>query len=115
MTTAFDINDYVAGDTLRLDLTVLHPNGDVFPSLDTCQIEWSLGRPTSLGICEPFLIKTLGAGVTLINAATGEVAVNVESGEIPQTGAFIHTLTIITADGQRYTEMRGTISPTVTL
>ncbi len=115
MTTTFDVTDYVSGDTLRLRFTVLHPDGGVFPNLDTCQIEWTLLRPTPLGVPEPHLLKAIGTGVTIIDVETGDVAVDIEQGEIPAIGAFVHSLVVTTADGHKYTEIRGVFSPTTNL
>lgn len=107
MTTTVDISDYVAGDSLRIDFTVLQSDGAVFPDLATCTIEWHLDQVGPLGPGRNILTKSLGHGVALVSAAAGTVRVDIAPGEISAMGAMLHSLVVTTAGGQTYTVTRG--------
>ena len=109
MTATVDITDYVAGDSLAIEFTVLQPDGSVFPDLDLCTIAWKLDQTAPLGVGANLLSKSLGHGVTLLSADIGTVSVVIDPGEIPSIGAMLHSLVITTDIGHIYTACRGEI------
>jgi hypothetical protein len=107
MSSQVDITDYVAGDSLEIDFTVLQSDGTVFPSLNTCTISWKLDQVAPLGPGANLLTKTLGQGVTLVSAPDGTVTVVINEGEVPAIGAMTHALVVTTGSGAQYTVAKG--------
>jgi hypothetical protein len=86
-----------AGDRMRLVVAVADESGDAASLTAASEIRWQLGR----GVEGPALIeKSLGAGVTILDAAAGLFEVLLSPGDTAAlSGEFHHEAEIVDPDG----------------
>lgn len=111
MTTA-TIDDYVAGDSAMYEFHVRDENGplDLTGALTA---KWSIAAGKLSPVGAPSLIgdkiyqRTLGAGVSIIDAVGGKLRVSVGHGDFTGVGNFVHELEVTLASGDSYTAAQG--------
>ena len=102
-----NIFDYVAGDSLDIDFTVLTASGSV-QNLTDCTAKWGVAKRISTMQFGPVLVtKTIGTGITVTNAALGTLKVSVSKGELTAVGDLIHELEVTLPSGASTTVASG--------
>jgi hypothetical protein len=111
MTSGCDVKDYVAGDTLTINVEITTPAGGP-QDLAGANLRWDLAPQPSAGEPSPasLLSKSIGAGITVTDAAGGKARIVVGKGEIATPATYVHQLELTLATGESYTVMRGRVT-----
>lgn len=104
-----DINDYTAGDTIIMELMVKTPGGDAV-DLTGATLTWRIATPPSgVAIGDALVTKTVGSGIVVNDAVTGDITITLTAGDFTEVGQYWHELEIVHASGESYTYMAGSL------
>lgn len=108
--TTVTISDYVAGDTLVMNVLVTDSKGAAI-DLTGATLKWAIaaGKPTDTTYATPLLLLTQGDGITVVDAVAGSVRVVLDEGRFTRAGSFVHELEVELASGESYTVARGVL------
>lgn len=102
--------EFFSGDTQKLKYTI--DDADAAPArkdLTGATITWGLAKLQGKA---PFLTKTIGSGITVTDAANGELDVDLDPADTADVrgGDYYHELEIIDSLGNKATSAYGTIT-----
>ena len=100
-----------AGDSITLNLTIKDSAGDVV-DLTGFTAKWSAQK---FYHSATKITKTVGSGITIIDATAGRLNVVIAQGEITRVGLWFHDLELIDDAAQSQTVLNGKIDVTRTL
>lgn len=106
--TAYNIADYVAGDSLVIELTVRDARGAAV-DLTGATIRWGMAPVAVRQVGDPVVTKTVGAGIEVTDAPKGKCRITLGAGDVADPGEYRHEAEITLANGQSYTVLSGTI------
>jgi len=101
--TVANLGTMYAGDTLVVNFTVQQPTRQA-QDLTDCTIRWAVARDRCSG---PVLTKTVGSGITVLNAAQGRCQAKISKGELTEPGQYLHELEVTLPNGDSYTYATG--------
>lgn len=106
--------NYVAGDDLEIEITAQDDNSDPI-DLTGATIVWHLKKTSRLSEVE-VLEKTVGTGISLVNAAQGIFKVALTDTDTEDLkGTYIHITKITTSSGEMKTIRQANLAlPTLT-
>lgn len=94
----------VAGDSMTVNFTVQQSSRQA-QNLTGCAIRWAVSREKCLE--SPVVTKTIGAGITILNAAQGLCQAKIQKGELRDPGRYRHELEVTLPNGESYTYATG--------
>lgn len=106
-----DIDDYHAGDTLEIVVTVTDDDGNII-DITGADVEWYLLQYETSPDEDHLLKKTTtDGGITVTSAQDGEFTVTVDAGDTDgMSGEYHHRARMTDSTGNRSTVMTGTIT-----
>lgn len=105
-----DIVDYIAGDSMEIDFTVQDAAGAAL-DLSGAVVKWSATKaPGASNIGTAIVTKTIGSGITIMDATAGTLKVLIGKGDIQMIGWLFHDLEVTLPSGLSYTVAYGRIN-----
>lgn len=108
-----DVSIYSGNDAL-LQLTVNDESGNPIDLSGALALIWALAKTARAAV--PLVEKTLGAGVTIIDAVNGRADITVDAEDIePLSGTYYHEVRLTNIAGKKVTVTFGTVTIPVNL
>lgn len=106
--TALNFADYIAGDSLVIDVTVR--DADAAPvDLTGATLQWGVALVTRGVLGAAIVTKTTAGGIDVVSAASGTLTITLDAGDITEAGTYHHELEVTLASGLSYTPLSGSI------
>jgi hypothetical protein len=97
------------GDTKRLHISVQDPDGQPISLVAVESIKWWVAKKVTS--TTRLLEKTIGSGITVTNAAGGQLTVEIDPEDTDDVvGDYYHEMEIIDSAGDIGTVLRGTMT-----
>lgn len=107
--TALNFSDYVAGDSLVIDVTVRDSTAAPV-DLTGATLRWGVA-PIVRGVMGAAAVtKVIADGIEIVSAAAGTLTITLDAGDIPDAGTYHHELEVTLESGLSYSVLCGRIT-----